>query len=336
MKRSRFSLFILLIVTVFVSCNKNGHNEYLITQPSRDKVEYVDPEKISFWTPDSTILSELIHLIPSDSLLLIRDSYSYDDLVAVYTLKDYKYIGAFGQIGQGPYEVTRPGPIARGLTRGKLYVNDYGKLQTYRYDIDSALTDKEYVPEVWKKYSNKNLISREYFINDTSAIVRKFSAKSDNFGVYVMGRYNPETESFTQYSPQDRVGQYLYDVSIDDNLIVEAGGRRDVIYIYDLDGNPLHEIHGPMYEEEKSTGLLAFTQPLIVKDRFYIPWVGKDTREGGDLYPTDVLVFSLDGTYLKTLRFPYHISEMSFNPVRNTLLIHSRDFDEIAEIKIPK
>lgn len=334
MRRIRKILLFSFFVLTLIISGCGGNETKIKVHGNRDNKVDVDKNEISFWLPNGEILSSRRSLVMADSLLLILDHKSFENVVSVYSASNYNYCGSFGIFGEGPGEIGRLGSSAYSQNGNKLLVKDLAKLVVYSFDIDSALTSGDYRPSLFSKDNSAEIMNRMFVVSDTSIIVQRIEVTSSSSGAFVLGRYNPNTQSFVQYTDPSRSAQYPFAVSPDDNLIVEAGSWWDELFLYDLDGNLKCEIRGPMYSSDHSRSQLhTFGSPMIAHGLIYVTWRGVRSGRGDLSYIDTIHVYSIEGDYIKTIKIPYRVRSMIYNPIRDTFIFSFNDFDEFGEIE---
>ena len=93
------------------SAVKKENGLLLITNESFSQTFNVEVNKIASL---DTQLSNPKFIVISDSLMLIRDGNTENDIFKFFRVSDFKFIGSFGDQGEGPGEVSSPAFVNQG------------------------------------------------------------------------------------------------------------------------------------------------------------------------------------------------------------------------------
>jgi len=145
---------------------KNENGLFLISNDSFNQTINVEVKKIESL---DTQLSNPKFIVISDSLMLIRDGNTDNDIFKFFRVSDFKFIGSFGDQGEGPGEVSSPAFVNQGAfkTDSTFEYLDWGRRVLLRYNIDSVLHSERPFPEYeYTLPSNVIMLQRAIFLND--------------------------------------------------------------------------------------------------------------------------------------------------------------------------
>lgn len=80
--------------------------------------------------------------------LFVADYRSSEKLIHIFDKHSFRYLLSFGDIGQGPREISSLGTIAWNEKEHDLLVTDHGQRRILSYNLDSLLNDSLYSPYI--------------------------------------------------------------------------------------------------------------------------------------------------------------------------------------------
>lgn len=282
------------------------------------------------------VYSSYSRIYLADSYLLIRDSKSLDKLISIFDKKTFKYIKSICQQGPGPEEITRIGFIGRSGIKNKIFVTDNGKWKVYRYDIDSAITFSNYIPNV-KMNLNKKAFPNTYIcLNDTLAIGVMIKPTGNSGYNEEIARFNFKTGNFVpmKYTQPDIIRKRVFfTVSKEKKECVECYQNNDLITITDLYGNLKYNIYGPGWKE-RNNHLSFYKGVAFYNDKIITLYSEGKNKYNGDSCPTKFLVFNENGDYIKTLETNYRISEFCIDKENDRIIMMMDDIMQFAYLDL--
>lgn len=256
--------------------------------------------------------------------LAIADYNSADKKVRLFDLHTLKHVLSFGDIGQGPTEISILGTVAWNEKEHDLYVTDHGQRRILRYNLDSLLADSLYSPTVRLRFgeSNATFPSDYYYINDTlsfGAFVIPIS--SSNFK-WTSGRWNMKTNEMQLIDyvhPVDKKKRISFTFSLLHHTLVECNLRYDLMSLYNLEGDLLYNIYGPNWDASGDRKA-HFKNATIYKDKIIVSYIGEDwlNNNGARM----LHVFDITGNYLKTLDVGYKINDLCCDEKNSRLIMN--------------
>ena len=308
---------------MLISCNKKNQTE--IYQTKRDNIVDVHDriKEIDFGN-DIFMFNNTVPVIAKEYLVM-NDYKSLDKYIHVFNKETFKYVVSFATRGEGPGEIVRPGYVIYDKTNNKLDMADEGKQNILSYDLDSAILYAEYMPNI-KFKMNKDLLPSSYtYINDSICIGRCVIPIGNSDFKPTMSKFNMKSgtvELFPYEHPKVKKKRTLSDVSPEHGVYVEVHGYHDLMTICSLDGELKYNIYGPEWVDEiiqtEFYGNVLFADNLIIAQ-----YSGEKpfTEDHKFNFPTTLLVFDINGNYIKTLETGYSISRMCSDEENNRLIL---------------
>lgn len=297
-----------LIILLCSACSSEGKNEKRQSRRAnivhvKDDVKEIDTEEV--------LIGSLAKPYMCGEYLAVADYKSYDKLVHLFDKRTFKHLLSFGDMGQGPKEISSLGTIAWNEKDHDLYVTDHGQRRILSYNLDSLLNDPLYSPSV-KLNFKEDFPSEYYFINDTLAYGSFIELTASSFK-QTSGKWNMKTgktELISYAHPADEKKRIAFAVSTKYNTLVECNRRYDLISLYNLDGELQCNVYGPNWDE-KGDGMEHFKDVVICGDKIVASYVGGDWAKNDG---ASVLhVFSIAGDYLKTLDVGRRINYLCYD-----------------------
>ena len=321
MKNNQFMSLLLLLV-MLVSCDKKNQTE--IYQTKRDNIVDVH-DRIKEIKINEVFLNSASRPFVYDSYIILADYKSFDYIINVLRKTDFSYVGSFAKIGQGPGEITNVGHIAYDTENNKLLVSDHGKLKIFSYDLDSAIINPDYLPTEKQKMNNSQFISRYVYVNDTLSYGVCITPIGTNNFKPSMGKLNMKTgeiKLMAYENPKLKIKRFSSAVSLEHGIYVECHAPYDLMTICSLEGDLICNVYGPAWNE-KTTNQQFFDEVVFCADKIVARYSGnKIFAKDGNLTPiSKLLVFDMNGNYIKTLETGYNISRMCFDEENNRLIL---------------
>ena len=301
----RFILYTCLLFILF-SCDDKQTDVY---QTRRDNVVNVKLEKLDFG--DDILMGRGTRIYVLDDFLEFSDYSSSEKMIHLLDKSTLSYVASIGDLGQGPGEIISLGQVMQNERKDKLYVSDLGHLCIYSYDIDSLKKDEDYKPYV-KYHMQRDMIPTYLtFVSDTLCFATYVQYIDNKTTRRVSGKWNMKTNEvklMDYIQPDVKNYQTNYAYSKKHNLFVEAHGRADLISIFDSSFNLKHNVYGPDWDDGDDQKLNFF--PTVICNGYIISaYSGSSYRDY--MLPTKLLVFKMNGDYVKTLETGCKIHFMS-------------------------
>jgi hypothetical protein len=273
--------------------------------------------------------------------LIITDYKSPDEQVYLFDKNSFRYLRGTAKKGQGPYEIANIGFIGIDEEHGKFYVADNARLLILSYDLDSLLKDDpDYAPSV-KLNMKDNAIPLEYeYFNDTLCIgMIAEPIGTNDFKPYV-AKWNMTTGEIVPMKyehPRIKKKRTLFAVSREHGIYVECYSGHDMMSICSLDGELKYNVYGPHWDPEYSGRVDYYGYTVFCGDKILTlysagknSWNQDPARGVVANWPTQFLVFDLEGNYLKTLETGYKIARICYDRENHRILMSLDDDIQFA------
>ncbi|WP_455629157.1 6-bladed beta-propeller [Parabacteroides chinchillae] len=335
------NLTYLLIALINWSCIQNSNTEKY--QTNRDNINNVH-DKIKEIKIEDVLISRSCKLQEVGDCLIIGDYKSPDKLIHIFTKNDFRYITSTAYLGQGPGEIANMGYIGSDET-DHFFVSDHGKQKIFSYDLDSILMHPSYEPKVKMKI-NKKLFPDSYkYINDTLCIGRIIEPTGSYGYKQSIAKWNMETGEIVPMKyehPDIEKKRTVFAVSTKDNIYVECYHYHDLITICALDGTLLYNIYGPKWNSETSNKVFYYGNVAICSNHIFISYSGETTfiksQDGAvkSNLPTKLLIFDMNGNYIKTLETGYKIIDFCYDSQNKRVIMNFNDDIQFGYLEIDK
>jgi hypothetical protein len=290
----------------------------------RDKVIEIPMEE--------PLISSLNRLYMMDNYLMIKDVKSLGKLIHLFDKNNFSYIAGIVNRGQGPREIANMGHIAIDETHRMFYISDHGKNKIFSYHLDHVLSDSSYIPGV-KMEMNESIFPDYYqMIDDSISICRTIQRIGNGNFKPAAGKLNMNTGEITlmPYEHPKITGRKRSSivVSSENKLYVEYYHNHDLMTICDFDGNLICNIYGTAWKNENDIVNKYYSTVVFCGDKIYATYlggIGIDREKMKGIYPTQILVFDLQGNYIQTLDVGLHIEDLCYDSENNRLLLSFDD-----------
>lgn len=323
MKNIWNTLWLLLLLVVGSCANYSESDKY---QQKRDNIVNVHP-LIKEIEIDDVLIGSIARLFLLDDYLIIGDYKSSDKLIHIFDKNSFGYRGSTAYVGQGPGEITVMGHVGIDEERRKFYVSDHGKQKIFSYDIDSVLTNPDYIPEVKTEMNMVQFPDRYQYLNDTLSIALMIEPTSISTFNQSVSKWNIEAGTFEpmKYQHPDITKKRIsFAVSPEKGIYVECYTYHDLMSICKLDGSLKCNIYGPAWDKTESNKIHHYGSVAFCGDKIVASYSGGDNFS--EAYnPTSFLVFNSEGNYLKTLDVGYRIVDFCYDKDKNRILMNLDD-----------
>ena len=324
-------IFLSLLLTISwtcFSCNEDGH-KIISKKYKEENIVYVCPDSIH--EIKLSINGNMPRPYLIGDYLVIRDSNPIDYFFFVFDKKNMTYLGAFLPKGHGPGEIcrTESNPVP-SIDNPQCFFLLADNLKLLRVNIDSAITLTDYKPTQlfdWSNDKTKFPILKA-FINKDEAIASIFEPTGNRGFNETIGKFNLQTgvmQKFDYYPSGVERKKVSIITSTKHNICAEVYQNYNLITLYDLNGNPKCNIYGPNWKPDEEDGKKHFSKAEIVGDKLLAGYSGKEI--GPDHTPDRILVFDLDGNYIKSLHLSgQRIRDFCYDKEGNRLFVKTNDY----------
>jgi hypothetical protein len=318
-------LFSVLLVAIGCSCTHSETEKY---QNKRDNVinvhEKVKEIKIN---DDDVLIGGSIRMYTLDNYLIIGDHKPLDKLIHLFEKNEFTYITSIADRGEGPDEITNMGHIATNDTAREFYVSDNGKLVIFRYNLDSVLVNPTYKPQV-KMKMNKGLFPIMYqYINDTLSMGQVMEPIGNFDFNERVAKFNMNTGEITPVKyvhPELKKNLVCFAVSVKDSFYIECSHKYDIMTICHINGDLKYNVYGPNWTGEEDK-LHHYQKVVFCNNKIVASYSGMDWN--GGYSPTQFLVFTITGDYIRTLETGYRIENYCYDKANNRIIMNLNEAD---------
>lgn len=266
--------------------------------------------------------------------LLICDYHSFDKHIYILDKNNFKFITSTAPKGQGPGEIANMGQVVTDENHRRFYVNDHGKQKIFCYHLDSVLADPDYRPTTRMNMNEAEFPSEYHYINDTlciGAIIKPTGTYGFNKNSARWNMNTGEIKPMPDFHPEIEKKRYNITVSPRHGLCVESYQRHDLLTIRTLAGDLKYNIYGPHWEISTKKKIRYYGEAIFCKDKILVLYLGKDAfskNPQGDPVgnsPEQIMVFDLNGEYVKTLDLGSPTSSLCYDEAGNRLILSMND-----------
>lgn len=326
-------LFILFSVLLLASCAGDDSTE----KYQRNRNEIVDVKaKIQQIDLGALLIGPVADLYPINGYLLIYDLRSYDKLLHVFDMSTFKYLCSGIPKGRGPGEIVIPGSLMIDEAHRKFYAPDHGKLVIYGYELDKFIDDPDYKPATEMKMDQTIFPSDSQYIADDllfGVMVEPIGTSNFKQSVAKWSMTTGEITRMPYKQPDIELRRIVYAVSVEDGLYAELYHFHDLMTICDLNGDLKCNIYGPRWDATPSKEYIYFRKALFCRDKIIAAYSGKK-YDSDDWKPSKLLVFNLEGDYIKMLEVGYKISDFCYDGENNRLILSLDDEIQFAYLDL--
>lgn len=322
----------IFIVLLFQFCSNNNQKYIDFSRSVIDVSSKIVPleTKILFGKCEIQIVGDFI---------IINDWQSSEEGFHLFDKKTFKYIVSTGKKGQGPGEIINyhnARLIPNTIDNNSFFVFDYSRLVLYRYDIDSILYNSKSLPEKMLDMNIERVVGDIDLLNDSTFI--GISSKMTNSHTFIdeivsFDLKKRKIQKFGYANPQilelgAKDTHSVFALSPKKDKYVQGYRYQDLLTICDDKGNLIRNIYGTLWKGEKNKDKSFYQNVRITKNRIIASYVGgsgfiigENERIRGT-FPKKILIFDLDGNYLKTLNIGEEIRGFCVDEEGNRLIIN--------------
>lgn len=314
---NRYAITGLSLVMALCSCDKIYDKEDKVTDVS---------ELIKTLDTGNVLIGKSSNIYVFRDRLYIVDTRSTDKILYVYDTESGRYLGSALKPGPSPYEITEPGALGVNAVTGNALMFDYGQNRIVTFNVDSILSDSIHSIRTLRNLDMSGFPDSYIYVNDSTGYGRLIIPNGRNSYSQTLCRYDAVTGNIRKFNTSEAVGEdnrSSVAVSPDGKTIVEVCRTQDLIVVYDTEGNPVNVIKGSAYEPIADKTMSYFTGAAVTGDHILAAYSGKKANEG--FYGDRILVFDLDGNYVKTLKLGIEIRKMAYSLDTDNLYVSTPD-----------
>jgi hypothetical protein len=283
-----------------------------------------------------------------DDILIVLEKFPRGEKgIHLFNKNTFEYITSTGIIGNGPGEITNPGPIGIDDQNRVFWVPDAGKKVFFKFLLDSVIADSNYKPS--KKIEMGKTFMLDFgLINDSIVLGKAINMTSNSSYDMRMSKLNIYSNSISKFgyeNPKATEGEKSYSsfaLSIKNNLYVNGYNHIDLMTICDLNGNLISNVYGPNWldnEKEKQSYFfgIGFTNSYIIGS--YIG--GESIKTQGNIRkgaaPTKFLIFDFKGNFIKIIETAFEFESSCIDEENNRIIAYFTNRTEaLGYFNIPK
>lgn len=269
---------------------------------------------------------------------ILADGRSSENQVLVFDKKDFSYVAGAGQPGMGPNEITNLGELMTDAVHRRLYVADYGKMQLLGYDLDSILTHSADAPAYRLEMGKGATPVMLAYVNDTLCYACSITVEPGKHfqqSVVAWNVVTGEMHPLISGHPEIERQRIRYAVSMENDLIAVSYDHHDLLATYDLRGNLKHYVYGPHWDNATSNATVYYYGSIVIcKDRIVVGYSGERTPDIGGIGVSKLLVYDLEGNYIRTLNVGYNIGVFCYDPTYNRIIMVLDDEIQFAYLNL--
>jgi len=321
----------LIFFSILISCSNGKQEKH---QTSRNNILKIKDKIIDFDT-DSILIGKYPQLYLADKYLIIVDYKSLTEFIQIFDKYNFRHIASTALRGEGPTEITRIGHVFYDKSKGNLFVSDAGRQKIFCYNLDSLIKYQDYKHYVKLQLNKKEFPSQYYYINDSLTYARIIQPTGNSGFDEILAKWNMLNNKIkTLYKHSEiKRRRTRFDVSIKDSIYVECYQHHDLLTICDLDGNLKFNIYGPNWDKKMSNKIDHFKEIIIIGNNIIASYSGGANWSKDEL-ADKLLVFNIEGDYIKTLEVGYRISDMCYDEESNRLFFSFNDMIQFGYLEL--
>jgi len=323
-------LFCTLLISV--ACSDNIKEKY---QTARDNTIHIKNKVIPFDTGD-VLIGSVARLYVADNYLIVADYKSLMEQIHIFGLNDYKHLVSTAYKGLGPEEITGLGHIVYDDISRNFYVSDHGKQKIFSYNIDSLIENVGYCFKEKVALKNKQFPAEYFYINDSLCIARVIEPTGNSGFNESLGKWNMLSgaiKTLDYRHPEVKKRRITFTVSPEESVYIECYLYHDLMTICKLNGASCLNIYGPNWDNTHSNKTVHFGKVIVCKDKIIASYSGGRNFSNEEL-PDKLIVFKLNGDYIKTLDIGYRINDFCYDSNNNKLIFIFNDIIQFGFLNL--
>ncbi|MCM1390746.1 MAG: hypothetical protein NC216_10455 [Bacteroides sp.] len=314
------SIFLYMVIS---SCQSGNHGVTEHHERKRDNI--IDVLHIISIDDKLPEIHAVTSMYICGDTLLFRDAMSRGLVFTAYDIKRDSVIGQFGKFGNGPGEIANFGAVFYDPETQNLYGANANQGKIVGFHLPEAIPNPTY--DAFEKckmdfQNGNNAILSPYFINDTTVICCVYIPDKETRGIISrIGKLNLRDSRVDIIDSTKAIAKSRCHIAVspEKNVVLSVDNNHDLIKIFNTEGKPLSYIYGPDYEADPPRGKRFFSDLQISGNKMLATYSGEHTRNSDK----NIMIFDLDGNYLKTLRFPYSINSFVYHPGTDRLYLNT-------------
>ena len=330
----KYLLFFILFVLLWGCSNNSGVDKHLRHSGNIINVKELVREIVI----DTPLIGGGARPYILDKYFISSDGYSEDNQIFLFDKKNFSYIAGIGHSGEGPDEITSLGELMPDVLHKRIYVADYGKMQISGYDLDSVLLNPDYLPKYKLEMSKAATPVMLSYGNDTLCYACCITAEPGKHFQESLVTWNMKTGDIHPLitgHPEVERKRIRYAVSFEKDLIAVSYDHHDLLATYDLQGNLKHYIYGSDWDNATSNAMIYYYGSIcICNNHIIVGYSGERNPDAGNIHVSKLLVYDLDGNYIKTLNVGYNIIIFCYDSEYNRIIMVLDDEIQFAYLDL--
>lgn len=291
-------IYTLLSVSTLTGCSSKTEERQVVLTSAK-------PLSMQAVTIDKDLLRPA--KLKADEEKLIVFDVGNTDVFKVFSLPNLEYLYSFGNVGQGPGELTFVDKESLEYEKGILSVLDRQKFLTYSIkDSTAQLTNEQLIISEETLFNQAKKLSPNSFIFTPNAFKKESTDIMEyNFEKGSIAEFGEKT---TAKEDSDFEKPYLFTSMLNVNKkkerIVQFYYSKPEFKIYNFKGELLSK--GIISNEvKKEEGTLYFVEACTTEHYIYVLWINgnkKNIMRDIDSFSPDVLVFDWEGNFVNRYR----------------------------------
>ena len=256
--------------------------------------------------------------------------------VHIFDKDGLKYLGSTGIVGEGPGEIIQYGEIGITPDENIIWLPDFAKIQMFRFHLDSALMDENYLPQVSLPFTYDFFLSQLKFVSEELAFGSGVEVLSPSTFRTSLGKWELPAGKVEKFGNEhsklksERTNAY-FDYSYDHQLMALSYANYDVLSVFDADGNVKFNLIGEKEFDNENRRLKFFGQVQFTKDNIFSSYLGDyhtlSDANGNPIHkmPSKLLMFDFEGDLLKILETGHEIRYFAVDGVQKRVICYFYD-----------
>jgi len=287
---------------------------------------------------DTPLIGRLTRPYIINDYFVLIDLQSRDNLIYLFDNKDFSYVTGMGHQGEGPDEITSLGEIVCDELNNRIFAADYGKMKISEYNLDSVLLNSDCLPQYKYDINSTTIPIMLSYANDTLCYACCITAEPGKHYQQSLVKWNMKSGTTNQLisgHPEIERKRIRYAISQENNLIAVSYDHHDLLALYDLQGNLKNYIYGPDWDNSTSNRMIYYYGNIIIcNDRIIVGYSGNQNPATGNIVVPQLIVYDLDGNYIKTLKVDYNIVLFCYDPKYNRIIMALEDEIQFAYLDL--
>ena len=326
------NLTVLILLLSVAGCSMKSDIDKHIND--RDNIVDVS-DKICFIKTD-LMVGPVAKVYNANDYIIVTAPNSIDNLIHIFDAEDYTLLCSRVKRGRGPHELTRMGDVAISTDKKKFYVPDFGKHKIFSYNVDSLLNKEHCLPIYVNDLPKTQFPSTLKAVDATQfigTIIEPIGTGDFKQSIGIWDMDSSEISTIYSGHPGLNLCRVCYDYSPQHSIVAVAHYHHDLITLMDVDGGVKFNIYGPKWQPSGSNKEYHYEKIIISDNLIFASYSGGQNNSTGREID-QIIIYNLDGSYIKTLKIGVPFEDFCFNSKNNSLMFILNDENQFAYIKL--